>query len=161
MSAKKEQTILVVDTEPGLIEAANKAFQGIYEVTIASNLKSAMSKATEEQPSAILVGYLGPRGTSFELNQQLRKEEATKNIPQVIIDVRPEEHSRKGWKRYEGLKLDAEDYISRPVQPTELKQTVQAALKRAQAKPLELAEVVHQMEAILERIDKIERMLVS
>lgn len=161
MALKEEQTILVVDTEPGLIEAVTKAFQGIYEVITASNLKSAMSKATKAQPSAILVGYLDPRGTSFALNQQLRKEEATKNIPQVIVDVRPEEHSRKGWKRYEGLKLDAEDYISRPVQPTELKQTVQAALNRAQAKPMELTEVVHQMEAMLERIDQIEKMLVN
>ncbi|MFC1912276.1 PleD family two-component system response regulator [Chloroflexota bacterium] len=153
--------ILVAETESDFIETARKAFKDFSEVTFASNLKTALDRATVEKPDIIIIGYLEPRGTSFELHRKLREGELTQDIPLMVVDVRPEEHSRKGWKREEGMLMEAEDYISRPVEPADLKETVEAVLRRDSSKPMELAEVAEQMEVILKRINKIEEMLVN
>jgi len=161
---KKMETrprILVVDAEPGFIETAKKAFADSFELLLASSLKQGLDKARKEHPDLIVVGYLEPRGTSFEVHRRLREGQPTKDIPLVVVDVRPEEHSRKGWNRDEGLHLDAEDYIARPVAPTELRETVDRVLQMVRTKPMEMIEVLECMEVILERIDKIEKMLVS
>jgi len=153
--------ILVAETESDFIETAREAFKDYSEVTFASSLKTALDRATTEAPDIIIVGYLEPQGTSFELHRKLREEQLTQDIPLVVVDVRPEEHSRKGWKREEGMRMEADDYISRPVEPDELKETVETILRKDSSRPMELAEVAEQMEVILKRINKIEEMLVS
>ena len=110
----------------------------------------------------VMVGYLEPRGDAFELHKELRETLVTKNIPLLVVDVSPEEHTRKGWRRDEGMQMDAEDYISRPVEPAELLELVGKILKkRAAPKPMELRDVVEQMEGLLKRVDKIEKTLLS
>ena len=163
MAIKREAKprILVAEMESDFIETARKVFKDCSEVTFASSLKSALDRATAEKPDIIIIGYLEPRGTSFELHRKLREEILTQDIPLLVVDVRPEEHSRKGWKREEGMLMEAEDYISRPVEPEDLKETVEAILRKERSKPMELAEVAEQMEVILKRINKIEKMLVS
>ena len=163
MAIKREAKprILVAEMESNFIETARKAFKDCSEVTFASSLKSALDRATDAKPDIIIIGYLEPRGTSFELHRKLREEILTQDIPLLVVDVRPEEHSRKGWKREEGMLMEAEDYISRPVEPEDLKETVEAILRKERSKPMELAEVAEQMEVILKRINKIEKMLVS
>jgi len=153
--------ILIAERQPDFIETAREAFEGCFEVTFTSSLEKALNKALTETPDIIVVGYLEPRGTSFKLHRELREEQLTKDIPLLVVDVRPEEHSRKGWRRGEGLQMDAEDYISRPMEPAKLKETVERILQQQRAKPMELTEVVQQMEVILHRINEIEQMLVS
>ena len=153
--------ILVAETESDFIETTMEAFRDCSEVIFASSLKTALDKATVEKPDVIIIGYLEPRGASFMLHQKLREKQLTQDIPLVVVDVRPEEHSRKGWKREEGMLMEAEDYISRPIEPIDLKETVGAILQKDSSRPMELAEVAEQMEVILKRINKIEKMLVS
>lgn len=152
--------ILIAERQPDFIETAREAFKGCFEVTFTSSLEKALDKAITDTPDIIVVGYLEPRGASFKLHRELREEQLTKDIPLVVVDVRPEEHSRKGWRRDEGLQMDAEDYISRPVEPAKLKMTLERVLQRQRSKPMELTEVVQQMEVILHRINEIEQMLV-
>jgi len=153
--------ILVAETESDFIETAREAFKDCSEVTFTSSLKTALDRATAEEPDVIIIGYLEPRGTSFELHRKLREKQPTQDIPLVVVDVRPEEHSRKGWKREEGMLMEADDYISRPIEPADLKETVETILRKDSSRPMELAEVAEQMEVILKRINKIEEMLVS
>lgn len=163
MTVKQEARprILVAEVEADFIETAREAFKDYFEVTFASNLKSALDRATAEEPDIIIIGYLEPRGASFELHRKLREKQPTQDIPLVVVDVRPEEHSRKGWKREEGMRMEADDYISRPIEPADLRETVETILRKDDSRPMELAEVAEQMEVILKRINKIEEMLVS
>lgn len=163
MTVKKEAKpkILIAEIESDFIETARKAFRDYSEVTFASSLESALDRATEEKPDVIIIGYLEPRGTSFELHRKLREKQLTQDIPLVVVDVRPDQHSRKGWKREEGMLMEADDYISRPVEPEDLKETVEIILRKDSSRPMELAEVAEQMEVILKRINKIEEMLVG
>ena len=158
----KQQRILVVDSEPDFIKAVKEALGTSYEVSVTSTRKEGLDKAKRETPNMIILGYLEPRGDAFELHKELRETLVTKNIPLLVVDVSPEEHTRKGWRRDEGMQMDAEDYISRPVEPAELAKLVGEILeKRAAPTPMELREAIQQMERLLKRVDKVEKMLLA
>ena len=158
----KGSKILVIDKEPEFIEVARKAAElSSWQLITASGKEEGFKKALKEKPDLIILGYLEPRGSSFALHKELRKEPLTQNIPLLVVDVRPEEHSRKGWRKGEGLQMDAEDYISRPVEPAELQEIVKRIMQRTLVKALEPEEVLEHMEEALKRIDKIEETLVK
>jgi len=157
----KDSKILVIDNEKGFIKKVREALSNSYEVIFALNEKEGLEKAKDDQVAAIILGYLQPRGASFKLHNQLRKEPDTKSIPLLIVDVRPEEHSRKGWKRHEGLNMNAEDYMAKPVDPAELVKTVEWIIRRTSVEPMGLKEASLQMEEALKRIDKIESLLTN
>lgn len=156
----EKERILVVDNEISFLERTKQTLEAFYEVITASGKEEGLTKARKEAPDLIIIGYLEPRGTSFTLHKELRGEPSTRDIPLLIIDVRPEEHSQKGWRREEGLQMEADDYISRPIEPAELKETVERILQRASKKPRELREVLEHMEGALRRINQIEKMLI-
>lgn len=155
----EKRRILVVDSELSFLERIKQTLEAFYEVITASGKEEGLAKAQKEAPDLIIIGYLEPRGTSFAFHKELRGEPSTRDIPLLIIDVRPEEHSQKGWRREEGLQMEADDYITRPIESAELKETVEAILQRASKKPRELREVLEHMEGALRRIDRIEKML--
>lgn len=155
----RETKILIIDSEPDFLETNKKEMEGYFKVLTASNAKAGLKTAKEEIPDAIVLGYLAPRGTSFQVHTELRSHQNTKNIPLLIVDVRPEEHSRKGWRRDEGMQMDAEDYLSRPVKPSELVRAIDGVIRRTSGKPIGLKEAAEYLEEALERIDRIEELL--
>jgi len=158
---EKKQQILVVDNDPAFITVVKELLSCNYEVVTASTKQEAWNKLRMEVSNLIIIGYLNPRGESFKFHIEIRTNPLTVNTPLLIVDVRPEEHLRKGWTRDEGMQMDAEDYLSRPVSANELKKTIANILARQNDSPLELSGVLAQMEEALNRMDEIERFLVK
>ncbi|GAI14102.1 unnamed protein product [marine sediment metagenome] len=151
--------ILVVDSESDFIKTVREALNSSYKVSAASTRKEGLDKAKRETPHMVILGYLEPRGDAFKLHKELRETLVTKNIPLLVVDVNPQEHARKGWSREQGMQMKAEDYISRPVEPAELAELVGGILEIAAPKSMELRDALEQMERVLKRVDKIEKML--
>ncbi|MBA7609275.1 Alkaline phosphatase synthesis transcriptional regulatory protein PhoP [subsurface metagenome] len=157
----KRQQILVVDREPAFLKTAREALEDLYEVSVASTRSEGLEKAEREAPDMVIIGFLEPRGDAFKLHKELKKSTKTNRMPLLVVDVRPEEHARKGWRREEGAQLDAEDYISRPIEPAELAELVGDILETATPRPVELDHIFAQMERVLKRMEKIEKLLVK
>lgn len=154
--------VLVVDNEPDFVEMARNALEASsYQVIVAPHRKGGLETARREAPDLVIVGALEPRGDAFKLHRELRDSPGTHNIPMLVVDVRAEEHPRKGWRRDEGMQMDAEDYVSRPIEPAELVAHVEGVLERAARKVVELADVLKRMEEVLKRVERIERSLVK
>lgn len=153
--------VLVVDSELDFLRAAQKALAISFEVTSATSASEGLDRAKRERPDAIILGYLEPRGASFAVHNELRNSPATKDIPLLVVDVRPEQHSRKGWTRHEGLRMNAEDYTSRPIEAEELADALTRIIRRASGEPMGLWEASEHMEKTLERINRIEQLLVG
>ena len=153
-------TILVIDSETDFVNLAAKALEAsAYRVVIASDRTSALEKARTNPPNLIILGALEPRGDSFKLHKLLRVDPQTCSIPLLLVDVRPEEHSRKGWRVYEGMQIDADDYLSRPLEAAELVEAVERILKRTSEGQIDLNEVSERLEAVLQRVQNIEALL--
>ena len=120
--------ILIIDHDLRFTARLRQCLQGEYTVFETHSAAEAVEQAERLEPSLIILGYLEPRGTAFQLHRELR---GTANLrpPLLVVDVRAEEHSRRGWRKIEGLQMDAEGYLSRPVEYAELRAEVRRILE--------------------------------
>ena len=157
----KRQQILVVDRERAFLKTVREALGDLHEVSIASTRSEGLEKAEREAPDMVIIGFLEPRGDAFKLHKELKGNPKINRMPLLVIDVCPEEHSRRGWRREEGSQMDAEDYVSRPIEPKELAELVGDILETAVPKSVELEDMLEHMERVLKRMEKIEGLLVK
>jgi DNA-binding NarL/FixJ family response regulator len=61
--------------------------------------------------------------------QWLGQHPRYKDIPLLVIDARYEERPIKGWRRFEGVQLDADEYVSKPIEPASLVPQIQSLLE--------------------------------
>jgi len=158
---ENKNMVLIIDSEPGFINATKKSLKPYFKVDVATTMRDGIECAVKKSPNAIILGYLEPRGDSFTTHQELRENNSTHDIPLLIVDVHPRDHARKGWTRNEGLLMNAEDYTSRPVDTKEIIGSLNKIIRRASGEPMGLVEASEQMEKTLERINRIEELLVG
>jgi DNA-binding response OmpR family regulator len=107
-----KRKVLVIGSESDLPEITTQALNPEFEIIYASNDEEALDKARKEIPDAIILGYLEPRGSAFDLHQKLRGGWITKNIPLLVVDIDSDQRQKKGWRRDEGLQMDADNYVA-------------------------------------------------
>jgi DNA-binding NarL/FixJ family response regulator len=108
--------ILVVDDEPEFGEALKAALRSKgYEVVVASDKVQAQEMAQGKSPDMVVLGTIMPRGDAFRLHQWLKASPKFSDLPIIVVDAPPEKQLIKGWRRDEGLRLDVEDYLVRPI----------------------------------------------
>ena len=157
----KRRRILVVDQDLAFLREAREALEDSYEVSVASGRSEGLEKVEREVPNMVIVGFMEPRGDAFKFHKELKESPKTGIIPLLVIDVCPEEHSRRGWRKEEGAQMHAEDYISRPIEPTELAELVGDILETATPKSPEIDHIIEHVEKVLKRMEKIEKLLVK
>jgi PleD family two-component response regulator len=147
--------VLVADTDPDFLKTIGKFLRKDFDISHANTPIAVLRKAKDEQPDLILLGYFEPRGESFNLHKELREQESTASIPILIVDVAPKDHLRKGWKRVEGLQMDAEGYLSRPLDSRTLNCEVERVMESKSARMLSWAQILEQTERkLLQEVDR-------
>ena len=130
----EDKRVILVDKETELTGIAQEAAElSSWELTVATDTAQARQLIAGEQTEVIILGYLEPQGEAFRLHRRLKENSRTENIPQVVVDVAPDEQLKKGWRKADGLRMDAEDYLCLPITPAELAKAINdvAALNKA------------------------------
>jgi len=113
--------ILVADDERDFTAALQVTLEGEgYRVITVSNRVQAQEAALAEWPDMVIVGTIMPRGDAFLLYQWLKGTPALSDLPILVIDARPEKRLLKGWRREEGLQMETEDFLAKPIEPRSL-----------------------------------------
>jgi DNA-binding NarL/FixJ family response regulator len=108
--------IAIVDDDFELIDRLEAALKSKgYGTVVASNKVEAEKMIREKRPDIIILGTLIPRGDAFRLHQWLRQSPRLSNLPTIVVDAPPEKQLIKGWRKEEGLRLEVDDYLVRPV----------------------------------------------
>ena len=107
--------ILLVDREANLAETARAAFGSDLRLVCAISEEDALRKIRKETPDIIVLGYLEPRGASRQLAARLAAGSATSHIPVLVVDVRPDEYTHKGWRWTDGFSQNVKGYAWRPI----------------------------------------------
>ncbi len=78
--------ILFVEDEPALQKTLGSALQEKgYEILPALNGEDGLRLARTEKPDLILLDLVLPKLSGFEVLETLKKEEATRNIPVIVL----------------------------------------------------------------------------
>jgi putative two-component system response regulator len=95
-----------------------------YEVTLARDGMEALDKVREIPPDVILLDIMMPKMDGFEVARRLKQHEQTKIIPIVMVTVLSQVEDRVN-----ALKAGADDFLTKPVDKTELRARVSSLLK--------------------------------
>ena len=129
---KATQRILVVEDEPDIVAlVAYHLAKAGYRVSTAATGPDALDMARRECPSLVVLDLMLPGLSGFEVLEQLRADESTRDIPVLMLTARRDEPDR-----IRGLSLGADDYLTKPFSPQELVLRVTAILRRVGAAPV-------------------------
>ncbi|MGM8851264.1 phosphate regulon transcriptional regulatory protein PhoB [Salinicola sp. MH3R3-1] len=124
MSSK---TVLIVDDEASIREMIAIALEmADYRVLEADNAQTGHAMALDQKPDLILLDWMMPGTSGIELARRLKREEATAEMPIILLTAKGEEDNK-----VQGLEAGADDYITKPFSPRELVARLKAVLRRA------------------------------
>ncbi|HYW44874.1 MAG TPA: response regulator transcription factor [Bryobacteraceae bacterium] len=116
--------ILLIEDEPGLVLTISDllAAEG-YEVESAADGEAGLSKALEARFDLVVLDVMLPKKTGFDVCRELRQ----KGIDTAILMLTAK---TQVVDRVVGLKLGADDYLTKPFDPAELLARIEALLRR-------------------------------
>jgi two-component system phosphate regulon response regulator PhoB len=119
----------VVDDEPDItaLVTYHLAKAG-YQVSTAANGEEALEAARVVRPDLVVLDLMLPGVSGYDVLRRLRMEEHTRDAGVILLSARREEVDR-----VKGLSLGADDYLTKPFSPEELRLRVQAVLRRLHA----------------------------
>ncbi len=127
----ENEKILIVDDEPEFVEAFRKTFEARSYCVVTACSRAEAQEVIAAGPNIIVLGTLAPAGQAFAMHKWLKQHPEYKDIPLLVIDARYEERPVKGWRRFEGIQLESEGYVSKPVEPAALVPQIQRLLEEA------------------------------
>ncbi|BCB27712.1 hypothetical protein SKTS_25980 [Sulfurimicrobium lacus] len=121
--------ILVVDDDPGNLDALGSLLQPHYDVFAAPSGARALQIANAQKPDLILLDVSMPEMDGYDVLVRLRDNPVTRDIPVLFVTGMDsiEDEQR-------GLELGAVDYIAKPYRPLIILARVQAQLELKRAR---------------------------
>ncbi len=128
-------TILIVDNEIDFSQALEAALAAkSYQVVAADNRSRAEAVASVQRPDMVILGTIMPRGDAFLFHQWLKQTPRLSDLPVLVINACPEKELLCGWRREEGMRCDADDFLAKPVEPAALLPRIEKLLDRVTAR---------------------------
>lgn len=122
--------VLLIEDEPGLVITISDLLTGEgYEVESAHDGDAGLALGLEQRFDVIVLDVMLPRRSGFDVCRELRH----KGIDTAIIML-----TARGQiiDRVVGLKLGADDYLTKPFDPAELLARIEALLRRVRKENL-------------------------
>jgi len=127
---ERRAKILLIDDDPDFVEATKVVLESRpYEIITALGGEEGLKKAREEKPDLVLLDVIMPDIDGFQVCQQLKKDLQLSQIPVIMITSFSEKYRETSIGVSQGLSLEAEDFVDKPVAPAELLIRVEKWLK--------------------------------
>lgn len=119
--------ILIVDDEPAIREMIGFTLGlGGFEYVEAGDAAEAREMIADEAPDLVLLDWMLPGESGYELARKLKKDVSTRELPIIMLTARGEE-----LDKVRGLDAGSDDYVTKPFSPRELLSRIKAVLRRS------------------------------
>jgi len=117
--------ILIVDDEPNIVISLEYLMKKEgFQVAVATDGETALQLASEFVPDLILLDVMMPKKSGFEVCQELRANDATRDILILMLTAKGRETDVA-----KGLGSGADAYMTKPFSTKELVQKVRQMLE--------------------------------
>ena len=121
-----QPTVLVVDDDPVILKLlqVNFELEG-FRVLTAGDGREGVDTARAEHPDVVISDIMMPNVNGLELLSKLKSSPETENIPVVLLSAKAQEVDVQ-----DGLDRGADDYVTKPFDPLELIDRLNAVMTR-------------------------------
>jgi two-component system, OmpR family, response regulator VicR len=125
MVAKNKKLILCIEDEEEMIDLIRLILtRRGFDVRGANGGKEGLEIIRKEHPDLILLDLMMPDMDGWEVYQQMKADDATKNIPVIVVTAKAQ-----SIDKVLGLHIaKVDDYIAKPFSPQELLNSVDNVL---------------------------------
>lgn len=123
-SSKSKSKLLVIEDNPDNLTTIGAILKLKYHLIFAETGKKGIELAYKENPDLILLDMMLPEMNGLEILEILRKDERTQNVPIIALTAQ----AMKGDKE-RILAAGCDDYLSKPIDPLKLLETVDKWIK--------------------------------
>jgi two-component system phosphate regulon response regulator PhoB len=121
-----EKTILIVEDDGAIREMLASALaNATYRVVECEDAECALRSIGDRLPDLILLDWMLPGVSGVEFARRLKREDATREVPIIMLTARGEEQDR-----LRGFDAGVEDYVAKPFSTRELLARIKAVLRR-------------------------------
>ena len=119
--------VLVIDDDPVIVHLlrVNFEIEG-FEVVCAADGKEGFERAKADRPDVVLSDIMMPRMDGLALLRALKAHANTRALPVILLSAKAQNAEVQ-----QGLDAGADDYVTKPFDPLELIDRVNAVLARA------------------------------
>jgi len=127
MSQNNSQQILCIEDEPEMIDLIRLILNRKgFEVNGANGGKEGLDAIRKNKPDLVLLDLMMPDMDGWEVYQQMKADEATRDIPVIVVTAKAQ-----SIDKVLGLHIaKVDDYIAKPFSPQELLNSVDTVLSR-------------------------------
>ncbi len=120
--------LVVEDSQEFQLMIKSALGRGLH-IEVCGTLADARQKISNEVFDLILLDVALPDGSGFEFCTELQAQEKTQKVPVIFLSGR-----NATTDKVLGLTLGAEDYVTKPFDPTELKARIDSKLRKGSMK---------------------------
>ncbi len=127
----ENRTITYIEDDPEMIDLVGMILgRRGFQINGASGGRKGLDQIIAEPPDLILLDLMMPDMDGWDVYQQLKSNETTKNIPVIVITAKAQ-----AIDRVLGLHIaKVDDYITKPFRPQELLDSVERVLQPSSEK---------------------------
>jgi signal transduction histidine kinase/DNA-binding response OmpR family regulator len=119
VTADPRPLVLLVDDNDDMRQYLRQCLGPAYRLLMAADGEQGLARTQAALPDLIISDLMMPGLDGLELCQRLKTDERTSHIPVVLLTARSSEGSR-----LRGLETGADDYLTKPFHPAELRTRV-------------------------------------
>jgi len=120
-----ESKILIVDDEPFILKSLTFVLRKEgFQVDSATNGMEAKEKLQAQKPNIVFLDIMMPKMNGLEVCQWLRQDPVLKDTYVIILTAKGQEADRE-----KGLKIGADEYMTKPFSPSHVVTRIKELLK--------------------------------
>ncbi len=131
----EKKRILLVDDDADFTEATKLLLESrYYEVTVAHDGKEGLKKAQTEEPNMIILDVMMPEMNGYQVCAHLKADPKYRHIPILLLTAVGDAIPTTSYTKEMGMKIEADDYIPKPIEPIEIVERVEKLLRISMGK---------------------------